>query len=57
MYSDENDGEPRGDVVNYALMDNTDIKLSSYKNACTNHLWINDMEDKIISIKRMTHGC
>lgn len=52
MYGDENDHEPKGDVVNYALLTSIEIEPSNYDQACTNDLWVKAMEEEITSINK-----
>jgi len=50
MYGDEDEGEPKGEVVNYALMTVVDFDPSCYEEACTNCVWMQAMKEKINSI-------
>lgn len=52
LHGDENDGEPKGDVVNYALMSFNDLEPPNFEQACTNNLWRKAMKEEMHSIKR-----
>lgn len=52
IYGDEDDGEPKGEVVNYSLMTSVELKPSYYEQACTNDLWMKTMDVNMNYIKR-----
>lgn len=52
MYVDEEDNEPIGYVVNYALWTSVQIEPSNYDQAFTNDFWLNTLEVKITSINK-----
>jgi len=47
MYGDDENVDHSGDIVNYALMANIDVEPSCFENACTNDLWLKEMEEEI----------
>lgn len=61
MYGYEDKGEPKGEMVNYALCSISDsipvsnitiIETSCYEEACFNGVWMQAMEEEIDSIER-----
>jgi len=52
MYGDEDDHEPKGDVVNYAFLMRVEIKSYNYDQAYINDLWLKAMEANITSINK-----
>jgi len=38
LYSDELDGEPKGELASFALVASADLEPSCYENVCTNDI-------------------
>lgn len=50
MYGDEDDGEPKGDIVNYDLLTTIIFEPSCYEQAYANDVWVQSMKEEINSI-------
>ena len=52
MHDDDESQDPKGDIVNYALMTSVELEPPSYERACNHDVWQQAMKEKMNSIKK-----
>ena len=52
LYSDELDGEPKGELVSFALVAIADLEPSYFEDACINDVCMNSMEKEMHTIEK-----